>query len=272
MRTERGLVKVLDFGLAKFVTPGGVESSKITRPQMTMAGMVVGTVSYMAPEQALGHAVDHRTDLFSLGIVLFELSTGRVPFVGSSPTEIIDRILHEIPPPPSRYAGGDSAVVRRGAWPARSRSRRRSAISPRGTCTTDLRGVARELDAAPRTSASRLAASAGGSPVGAVGRRDDVREHHPRARRRLDRHRYRGDRQLRSQEHSRADDHRAGPRLRRAAEPQLRRAPRRVARDRYRPPPRRDVGRGRRLSADRRARAHHGELRRRRRPAPCAAP
>ena len=164
MRTERGLVKVLDFGLAKFVTPGGVESSKITRPQVTMAGMVVGTVSYMAPEQALGHAVDHRTDLFSLGIVLYELSTARVPFVGSSPTEIIDRILHEIPPPPSRYAGAilpsfDAVLAR--ALEKSPTFRYQSARDMQ----TDLRGVARELDAAPRTSASRLAASAGGSPV-----------------------------------------------------------------------------------------------------------
>ena len=74
MRTERGLVKVLDFGLAKFVKPEGAEAARLTQPQVTIAGMVVGTVSYMAPEQALGRPVDHRTDLFSLGIVLFELA------------------------------------------------------------------------------------------------------------------------------------------------------------------------------------------------------
>ena len=118
MWTARGLVKVLDFGLAKFLTPhdaGG--STTVTQPQVTIAGMVVGTVSYMAPEQALGRPVDHRTDLFSLGVVLFELSTGRIPFGGGSPTEIIDRILHEIPPPPSRLAAAvppsfDAVVAR----------------------------------------------------------------------------------------------------------------------------------------------------------------
>src|SRR6478672_3268118 len=105
MRTERGLVKVLDFGLAKFISNGAV-AGDVTQAQMTMAGMVVGTVSYMAPEQALGRPIDHRVDLFSLGVVLFELLTGQMPFGGSTPTEIIDRILHEVPPAPSRYATG----------------------------------------------------------------------------------------------------------------------------------------------------------------------
>src|SRR5688572_31129301 len=78
MRTDRGLVKVLDFGLAKFLATERTDG--MTRPQVTIAGMVVGTVSYMAPEQALGKPVDHRSDLFSLGVVLYELSTGRTPF------------------------------------------------------------------------------------------------------------------------------------------------------------------------------------------------
>ena len=101
IRTDRGLIKVLDFGLAKFLNTAS--DATVTRAQMTMAGMVVGTVSYMAPEQALGHTVDHRSDLFSLGVVLYELSTGRMPFAGTTATEIIDRILHEVPVPPSRF-------------------------------------------------------------------------------------------------------------------------------------------------------------------------
>jgi tetratricopeptide (TPR) repeat protein len=101
MRTSRGLVKVLDFGLAKFLTHRSADA--VTQPQMTIAGMVVGTVSYMAPEQALGRVIDHRADLFSLGVVLYELATGRPPFAGASPTEIIDRILHHEPIPPSRF-------------------------------------------------------------------------------------------------------------------------------------------------------------------------
>ena len=117
IRTDRGLIKVLDFGLAKFLSPTGIESAAVTQPGVTVAGMVVGTVSYMAPEQALGRPVDHRADLFSLGVVLYELATGRVPFAGGSTTEIIDRILHDTPPPPSQLnatvpGGLDGVVIR----------------------------------------------------------------------------------------------------------------------------------------------------------------
>ena len=159
MRTERGLVKVLDFGLAKFLAPEGSQSSAlVTQPQVTVAGMVVGTVSYMAPEQALGRAVDHRTDLFSLGVVLFELATGRIPFVGGSPTEIIDRILHEIPPPPSRFVATippvfDAVVAR--ALEKSPTFRYQTARDMQ----EDLKGVARELDNAPRRSSARTPAA-----------------------------------------------------------------------------------------------------------------
>ncbi len=108
IRTPRGVTKVLDFGLAKITRVAAGED--VTQPQMTIAGIVIGTVSYMAPEQALGLPLDHRADLFSLGVVLFELLTGRVPFEGQTPTAIIDRILHETPPPVSRYAPVPPAI------------------------------------------------------------------------------------------------------------------------------------------------------------------
>jgi serine/threonine protein kinase/Tfp pilus assembly protein PilF len=163
MRTDRGLVKVLDFGLAKFMR-GDAQSSLVTQPQVTVAGMVVGTVSYMAPEQALGRAVDHRTDLFSLGVVLFELSTGRIPFSGGSPTEIIDRILHEVPAPPSRFTpslpGTFDAVVAR-ALEKSPTFRYQSARD----MNHDLRELSRELESVstPRASTSRV--SSGSTPA-----------------------------------------------------------------------------------------------------------
>jgi serine/threonine protein kinase/tetratricopeptide (TPR) repeat protein len=165
MRTGRGLVKVLDFGLAKFVKTHASEATAITQPQVTVAGMVVGTVSYMAPEQALGRAVDHRSDLFSLGVVLFELSTGRIPFIGGSPTEIIDRILHEIPPPPSRFVQSIvpsfDAVIGR-ALEKSPTFRYQSARDLR----QDLKQVAIELDTLPRATSGRLSSGAhAASPV-----------------------------------------------------------------------------------------------------------
>ena len=166
MRTERGLVKVLDFGLAKFIKTD-TQATAITQPQVTVAGMVVGTVSYMAPEQALGREVDRRTDLFSLGVVLFELATGRVPFGGTSPTEIIDRILHEVPSPPSRYVptlppNFDAIVAR--ALEKSQTFRYQTARDMQH----DLREVARDLDATPRPSTSRV--TAGGQPAPAIER------------------------------------------------------------------------------------------------------
>ena len=145
MRTERGLVKVLDFGLAKILPHRGLD---ITRADVTVAGMVLGTVSYMAPEQALGRQVDHRADLFSLGVVLFELLTGRVPFEGSTPTEIIDHILHQEPPPVSRFASrvppALDSVVRR-ALEKQTALRYQSARA----IYNDLRDIALDLERRP---------------------------------------------------------------------------------------------------------------------------
>ena len=96
--TPKGQLKVLDFGLARRTgdQPGSVDSQLSTDAQ-TRAGMVVGTVPYMSPEQALGKDVDARTDLFSLGVVLYELASGRLPFVGNTATQTIDQICHATP-------------------------------------------------------------------------------------------------------------------------------------------------------------------------------
>ena len=118
--TSRGQVKVLDFGLAKFVQqPGGSASvdAALTIAHDTLAGTVLGTVSYMAPEQALGRPADPRSDLFSLGVVFYEMLAGRLPFQGQSFGEVVDAILHQVPPALARFnyavTPDVDAVVRR---------------------------------------------------------------------------------------------------------------------------------------------------------------
>jgi serine/threonine protein kinase len=95
---ERGQVKVLDFGLAKWMPTGTDPQDGTQDSQQTQQGQVLGTPCYMSPEQALGKDLDHRSDIFSVGIVLYELATGQRPFNGPSFSEIVDNIVHAQPP------------------------------------------------------------------------------------------------------------------------------------------------------------------------------
>jgi two-component system LytT family response regulator len=100
MLTPRGHIKVLDFGLAMLdkAPPSPEETQMLTSP-----GVVLGTVQYMSPEQALGRDVDHRSDLFSAGVVLYEMATGRLPFPGANAQESMARILQQQPEAIARF-------------------------------------------------------------------------------------------------------------------------------------------------------------------------
>ena len=100
MVSSGGRVKVLDFGLAKVDRRRrrGRQHRRCRPTMKTQRGVVMGTVPYMSPEQVAGPAVDQRTDIFSLGVILYEMATGRRPFHGESSAELVSAILRDTPP------------------------------------------------------------------------------------------------------------------------------------------------------------------------------
>ena len=102
MLTPQGYVKVTDFGLAKRLTPPDGQEEEITTV-LTREGATLGTIPYMSPEQLRGQSVDARSDIFSFGVVLFEMLTGVHPFKNSGPIETAKAVLTDTSPPLSRY-------------------------------------------------------------------------------------------------------------------------------------------------------------------------
>jgi len=165
--TSDAEVKMLDFGLAKL---SGAPSETDLTPESELAtkvktspGVVMGTVNYMSPEQALGRDVDHRTDLFSVGVMLYEMATGRVPFSGASLTETIDRIAHAQPEAIARFNYNVPAELEVIIKKALRKNRDERYQSARDLLV-DLRDLERELEFASRMEHSVAPSISGSTP------------------------------------------------------------------------------------------------------------
>jgi serine/threonine protein kinase/cytochrome c-type biogenesis protein CcmH/NrfG len=158
--TSRGHTKILDFGLAKLTAgrdpaAGGVT---VTEANLTSPGSALGTVAYMSPEQARGEELDGRSDLFSLGAVLYEMATGKQAFSGATTATIFDSILHRAPPAPVRLNRNVPAELERLILKALEKNRA-ARFQSAADLRADLLRIKHDSDSG-RTPASGSAAAA----------------------------------------------------------------------------------------------------------------